>query len=182
MSYLHSQRVIHGDLKGVRLSDSFSWYCPSLTQLQVNVLIDKQRRGCLADFGLTRITAEFTSSGTGEPKCTPGWTSPEVMWPDKYGAKDGRPTKESDVYSLGILIYEVRMLPAIRPQDLRQGPNRSSAGIGLSRRCKLGSQRKKYCERNSRSGPRLGSQILSGALWKAVGRLSLRSVRPLMLC
>ena len=174
--------MIHGDLKGVWLSDLFDWSCPSLKQLQVNVLINKQRRGCLADFGLTRITAEFTSSGTGEPKGTPGWMSPEVAWPENHGAKDGRPTKESDVYSLGILIYEVRTLPAIWSQDLRQGSNRSSAGIGLSRRCKLGLLRQNYNERNSQSGPRLGSQILSGALWKAAGRLSLRSVPPPMLC
>jgi len=165
----------------VRLSDSFGWSCPSLTQLQVNVFVNKQRRACLADFGLTRITAEFTSSGTGEPKGTPGWMSPEITWPENHGARDGRPTKESDVYSLGVLIYEVRVLPAIRSQDLRQGPNRSSVGIGLFRSSKLGSQRKNYSERNSQNSPRLGSQILFGTPWKAVGRLNPRSVRPSML-
>ncbi|KAF9643492.1 kinase-like protein [Thelephora ganbajun] len=89
LSYLHSQLVVHGDLKGL------------------NVLINKHRRACLADFGLTRVMGEFTSSGGGEPKGTIMWMSPEIMWPEQFNIKDGRPTKESDVYSLGILIYEV---------------------------------------------------------------------------
>jgi len=88
LSYLHSQRIVHGDLKGG------------------NVLINKHRRACLADFGVTRIIAEFTSSGSVNPEGTVSRMSPEVIWPEKYGCK-GKPMKESDVYSLGILVYEV---------------------------------------------------------------------------
>ena len=91
------------------------------SQLQLNVLINKHRRACLADFGLTRILAGFTSSGPGDPQGTVVWMSPEVLWPERRGAKDGKPTKESDVYSLGILIYEVCVIFAVRLQHLRQG-------------------------------------------------------------
>jgi hypothetical protein len=33
--------------------------------------------------------------------------SPELLHPQQFGARDGRPTKESDCYALGMVIYEV---------------------------------------------------------------------------
>jgi len=33
--------------------------------------------------------------------------SPELLFPDRFGFKDSRPTKESDCYALGMVIYEV---------------------------------------------------------------------------
>ena len=33
--------------------------------------------------------------------------SPELLEPDKFGMKDGRSTKESDCYALGMVVYEV---------------------------------------------------------------------------
>jgi len=43
--------------------------------------------------------------------CTEGgtlrWMSPELLDPEPFGLKDGRPTKESDCYALGMVIYEV---------------------------------------------------------------------------
>jgi len=33
--------------------------------------------------------------------------SPELLDPDQFGYKDSRPTKESDCYALGMVIYEV---------------------------------------------------------------------------
>lgn len=35
------------------------------------------------------------------------WMSPELLDPDKFDMKDGRPTKESDCYALGMVVYEV---------------------------------------------------------------------------
>ena len=43
----------------------------------------------------------FTRAGT------PRWMSPELLDPGKFGPADGRPTKHSDCYALGMLIYEV---------------------------------------------------------------------------
>ena len=43
----------------------------------------------------------FTAGGT-----TP-WMSPELLDPDRFGISDGRPTKQSDCYSLGMVVYEV---------------------------------------------------------------------------
>ena len=33
--------------------------------------------------------------------------SPELLYPERYGLKDIRPTKESDNYALGMVIFEV---------------------------------------------------------------------------
>jgi len=33
--------------------------------------------------------------------------SPELLDPDQFGFGDGRPTKESDCYAMGMVIYEV---------------------------------------------------------------------------
>ena len=35
------------------------------------------------------------------------WMSPELLDPDSFGLKKSRPTKESDCYALGMVIYEV---------------------------------------------------------------------------
>ena len=35
------------------------------------------------------------------------WMSPELLDPDQFGFKNGRPTKESDCYALGMVILEV---------------------------------------------------------------------------
>ena len=38
---------------------------------------------------------------------TTRWMSPELLDPERFGSKDGRPTQESDCYALGMVIYEV---------------------------------------------------------------------------
>ena len=35
------------------------------------------------------------------------WMSPELLFPDKFGLKETHPTKASDCYALGMLVYEV---------------------------------------------------------------------------
>jgi serine/threonine protein kinase len=35
------------------------------------------------------------------------WTSPELIDPERFGLQERRPTKESDRYALGMVIYEV---------------------------------------------------------------------------
>ena len=45
----------------------------------------------------------FTAGGTTR------WMSPELLYPEGYGTSDGRPTKQSDCYALGMVVYEVSM-------------------------------------------------------------------------
>ena len=35
--------------------------------------------------------------------------SPELLDPEGFGATDRRPTKQSDCYALGMVVYEVRV-------------------------------------------------------------------------
>ncbi|KAF9646790.1 kinase-like protein [Thelephora ganbajun] len=90
--YMHGEGIIHGDLKGA------------------NILIDKHGHACLADFGLVAIVsnpAYPTTSVSSTNAGTIRWMSPELLDPDQFGFKDGRVTKESDCYALGMVIYEV---------------------------------------------------------------------------
>ena len=90
---------------------------------QANILINQSFRACLADFGLSTIAsidyhgaanASLTSmaSTASLMSFTPGgttrWMSPELLDPDRFGITDSRPTKQSDCYALGMVIYEVR--------------------------------------------------------------------------
>ena len=84
---------------------------------QGNILINSRGRACLADFGLStmthagKTTRPFFASTESLVSFTPGgtvrWTSPELLDPINSGDKEGRPTKSSDCYALGMVVYEV---------------------------------------------------------------------------
>ena len=105
---MHEEGLVHGDLKGVRFLATWSLLYTQLTYSQANILINNSGHACLADFGLATIASDqsiFISS------CVQGgtiqWMSPERIDPEGFGLTEGRPTKESDCYSLGMVIYEV---------------------------------------------------------------------------
>jgi serine/threonine protein kinase len=93
---------------------------------QANILIKDDHRACLADFGLSTITRmkprdsdsvtteasripinSETSLVPHSPGVTDRWASPELLFPERFGFSDTRPTKQSDCYALGMVIYEV---------------------------------------------------------------------------
>ena len=49
----------------------------------------------------------FTAGGT------PRWMSPELLDPERFGASDDRPTKQSDCYAFGMVVYEVRIVVTV---------------------------------------------------------------------
>jgi len=91
--YMHDQSMVHGDLKGA------------------NILIDKNFHARLADFGFLAIVSDPTNptpSSSYTTGGTPRWMSPELLIAlDQFNLKNARPTKQSDCYALGMVIYEV---------------------------------------------------------------------------
>lgn len=90
--YIHDKDMIHGDLKGA------------------NILIDQNGHARLADFGLLTIVSTpsgLSFSSTTSKGGTTRWMSPELLSPDRFNLDNSRPTRESDCYALGMVIYEV---------------------------------------------------------------------------
>jgi len=84
-----------------------------------NVLIDNAGRVMLNDFGIAQMAQTATTSLGGAG--TPAYMSPEQ-------ARGGKPTLQSDIYALGILLYE--MLTGERPFN---GDNSSAKGTADDR-------------------------------------------------
>ncbi|KAF9643944.1 kinase-like protein [Thelephora ganbajun] len=143
LEYMHSISMVHGDLKGA------------------NILINQGLRACLADFGLSTIigvehraaanpslvsVASKESLVSFTPGGTVRWMSPELLDPDRFGIADHRPTKKSDCYAFGMVIYEVlcgnapyweitnegALIHAIMRGDRPQKPERAE-GLGFTR-------------------------------------------------
>jgi hypothetical protein len=71
-------------------------------------------------------------TGVSVPECDPlsvRWLAPELLFPEEFGLEDARRTKETDVYSFAMVMYEVGPLcifrirvalcPHVRLRDLR---------------------------------------------------------------
>ena len=103
LKYLHDWPSVHADLKGVSLtSDRLSQ--PQTDNTKNNILIDSNHSARIADFGLTSLLSHPSISISITAPTLGGtlqWMAPELF--------DGRsrPSRESDVYAFGMVIYEV---------------------------------------------------------------------------
>jgi len=76
--------------------------------LKSNILIDRTGQACLADFSLLTVASDRTSViSSWVEGGTIRWMSPELLDPERFGSKGSRPTKQSDCYALGMVVYEV---------------------------------------------------------------------------
>ncbi|CAE6399785.1 unnamed protein product [Rhizoctonia solani] len=86
LSHMHETGIIHGDLKGE------------------NVLVDDGNNAVLADFGSSTLkdqSLKFTQAASGKA-LTVRWSAPELVI-----SNECQHTKASDVFALGMTIYEV---------------------------------------------------------------------------
>jgi serine/threonine protein kinase len=81
MRFLHNSSILHRDLKSA------------------NVLIDRDGRCKIADFGLSTFT-DSTATQTAGILATPAWADPEVDDVVKH-------SEASDMYSYGVIVWEV---------------------------------------------------------------------------
>ena len=88
--YAHENGILHRDLK------------PS------NVLIDRDGRPHVTDFGLAKwVTGAAEASHVG-PTLSGGIVgTPAYMAPEQISQQRGKPSAASDVYSLGVILYEM---------------------------------------------------------------------------
>ena len=90
---------------------------------QNDVLINHSGQACLADFGLslpTMASDQSTDVSSWVDGGATPWMSPELIYPETLGFDRSRPTKQSDCYALGMVIYEV--LSGQRPFAPARGP------------------------------------------------------------
>lgn len=82
LNYLHSQNIVHRDLKSM------------------NILLDENFRAKITDFGLSKV--RIASATLSKSKAASiRWNAPELL------GEDGRETNKSDVWSLGMVLWEV---------------------------------------------------------------------------
>ncbi|KAJ7155408.1 kinase-like domain-containing protein [Mycena crocata] len=89
LEYLHSQDIIHGDLRGS------------------NILVNDEWHACLADFGLAVFSDATAATHTSHHGGSVRWMSPELHYPQSCGLDSFQRTFKSDVYSFAFVCVEL---------------------------------------------------------------------------
>ncbi|MEP6670352.1 MAG: protein kinase [Chthoniobacter sp.] len=106
LQYAHEHGIVHRDIK------------------PENLLLDKEGRVKIADFGIAKMLGEDSSTGVAEsqPAGTPQYMAPEQK-------KHQRTDHRADIYSLGVVLYE--MLTGELPADKLQPPSSRIRGMTI---------------------------------------------------
>ena len=79
---------------------------PSCFQSNIHISNLTKPRAILADFCFTHV-ATVSVALSSEDQGTPSFMAPELLLPTKFGLTKGVPSKEADIYALGMTIYQV---------------------------------------------------------------------------
>jgi len=97
LEYAHGRGVIHRDIK------------------PANLMLSREGRLCIADFGLARVAQEPGMTVSGSLLGTPAYMSPEQI-----GARRDKLDHRTDIYSLGAVLYELLTQRRPFPGDSRE--------------------------------------------------------------
>ncbi len=86
LDYVHDHNIINRDVK------------PS------NILMTEKGQPMLTDFGLVKLFGEHDKDSTSLTSSGTGLGTPDYMAPEQW---TGEPTAQSDLYSLGVVLYEM---------------------------------------------------------------------------
>ncbi|KAF8183782.1 kinase-like domain-containing protein [Mycena galopus ATCC 62051] len=95
LAYLHSMKIVHGDLRGT------------------NILVSDDWNACLADFGLASVIEDPTSTAGGALSSSAShagslrWFAPELIAPTFFGCDRFVRTTASDVYAFACVCLEL---------------------------------------------------------------------------
>jgi serine/threonine protein kinase len=84
LQHAHANGIVHRDIK------------------PANILLDKDGRACVADFGLATIDEGFFKDDTGKVVGTIAYMSPE-----QASGKSHWATPQTDIYALGVMLYQL---------------------------------------------------------------------------
>ena len=103
LEYLHSRKVIHADLKSVRICDFQPFFSNNLLT-QENILISDAGTPLLADFGLSLILAQTTSTTFTQTSVLQGGTT-RWMAPELFDPTPQRHDEFTDIWAYGMVTY-----------------------------------------------------------------------------
>ncbi|KAG2137054.1 kinase-like domain-containing protein [Suillus clintonianus] len=94
LGYLHAHSVVHGDLTGL------------------NILVDRQGRAQLSDFGVMSLLAEIPTLAqpSGGTRSAVRWTDPRLFEMREGEINPCIPTEQTDIYSFGSILLQVRCI------------------------------------------------------------------------
>jgi serine/threonine protein kinase len=94
------------------------------------VLIHGDGTACVADFGLSLMYSEFITasqaSWTSTLKGNVRWMAPELLVPEREDGSPTRPSEQSDMFSFGGIVLQVRLEDSPLVNDIINSAFRSS--------------------------------------------------------
>lgn len=106
MQYLHNRGVIHGCLRLVRFLFHLTGYY--LIVPQDGIIVTDQKQAQISDFGIAQIldSPNFMKMMQNNIR----FIAPELMPTKETDLFDVRPTRQSDIFSFGMLLLQVSRL------------------------------------------------------------------------